>query len=158
MFKKLFSKSKTQASLNQATPSAAPDAEPLQLAIAALLVEAARADEHYHEHEKAIIDQSLMAKFALSQEAAQALRAAGEEAQAGAHDIQRFTRVAKEMAHDEKIAFIEQLWEIVLSDGERDSYEDTLMRRICGLIYLEDRASGEARIRVSARLASQSGG
>jgi len=152
MFKKLFSKPKAQAN-----PSAAADAEPMQLAIAALLVEAARADEHYDEREKAIIDQSLMAKFALSQEAAQTQRSAGEEAQAGAHDIQRFTRVAKEMAQEEKIAFIEQLWEIVLSDGARDSYEDTLIRRICGLIYLEDRDSGQARIRVAARLASPSG-
>ncbi len=152
MFKKLFSKPKSQAS-----PTTAPDVEPIQLAIAALLVEAARADEHYHDHEKAIIDQSLIAKFGLSLEAAQTLRAAGEEAQAGAHDIQRFTRFAKEMSPEEKIAFIEQLWEIVLSDGARDSYEDTLMRRICGLIYLEDRESGEARRRVTARLASQSG-
>jgi uncharacterized tellurite resistance protein B-like protein len=129
----------------------------MQLAVAALLVEAARADERYDEGEKAIIDQSLMAKFALSQQAAQTLRAAGEEAQASALDIQRFTRIAKEMSAEEKVAFIEQLWEIVLSDGERDSYEDTLMRRICGLIYLEDRDSGQARIRVAARLASQSG-
>jgi uncharacterized tellurite resistance protein B-like protein len=152
MFKKLFSKPKTQVK-----PSAPPDTEPMQLAVAALLVEAARADERYDEGEKAIIDQSLMAKFALSQAAAQALRAAGEEAQASALDIQRFTRIAKEMSAEEKIAFIEQLWEIVLSDGERDSYEDTLMRRICGLIYLEDRDSGKARIRVAARLASSSG-
>jgi uncharacterized tellurite resistance protein B-like protein len=152
MFKKLFSKPKAQV-----TTSAPPDTEPMQLAVAALLVEAARADERYDEGEKAIIDQSLMAKFALSQEAAQALRAAGEEAQASALDIQRFTRIAKAMSGEEKIAFIEQLWEIVLSDGERDSYEDTLMRRICGLIYLEDRDSGQARIRVAARLASQSG-
>ncbi len=130
----------------------------MQLAVAALLVEAARADEHYDEGEKAIIDQSLMAKFALSQDAAQTLRAAGEEAQARALDIQRFTRIAKEMPGEEKISFIEQLWEIVLSDGERDSYEDTLMRRICGLIYLEDRISGQARIRVAARLASPSDG
>ncbi|NOX83362.1 MAG: TerB family tellurite resistance protein [Alphaproteobacteria bacterium] len=137
--------------------SAPPDTEPMQLAVAALLVEAARADEHYETREMAIIDQSLMAKFNLSPEAAQALRAAGEEAQASALDIQRFTRIAKEMSGEEKIAFIEQLWEIVLSDGERDSYEDTLMRRICGLIYLEDRDSGQARIRVAARLASSSG-
>ncbi len=152
MFKKLFSKPK-----NQTAPSAELDAEPMQLAVAALLVEAARADEQYDDREKKIIDQSLMTKFNISQEDAQELRATGEQAQTDALDIQRFTRVAKEMAHEEKVAFIEQLWEIVLSDGERDSYEDTLMRRVCGLIYLEDRESGEARIRVAARLASQSG-
>lgn len=146
MFDKLFGK-KTAA-----PKEAAETSDPLQLAIAALLVEAACADENYEESEKAIIDKTLAAKFGVSAADAAALRTKGEAAQAGALDIQRFTRVAKEMAAQEKIAFIEQLWEIVLSDGERDPFEDTLIRRICGLIYVEDRDSGAARARVAARL------
>lgn len=146
MFDKLFGK-------KTAAPKAAAETiDPLQLAIAALLVEAACADEKYEESEKAIIDKTLAAKFGVSAADAAALRAKGEAAQAGALDIQRFTRIAKAMAADEKIAFIEQLWEIVLSDGERDPFEDTLIRRICGLIYVEDRDSGAARARVAARL------
>ncbi len=146
MFDKLFGK-KTAA-----PKQAAETTDPLQLAIAALLVEAACADEKYRESEKAIIDKSLAAKFGVATADAAALRARGEAAQAGALDIQRFTRIAKEMAAEEKIAFIEQLWEIVLSDGERDPFEDTLIRRICGLIYVEDQDSGAARARVAARL------
>jgi uncharacterized tellurite resistance protein B-like protein len=42
---------------------------------------------------------------------------------------------------------------VVLSDGERDPHEDTLIRRICGLIYVEDRESGQARLRAEAALA-----
>ena len=131
---------------------AAEETDPLQLAIAALLVEAACADENYETSEKVIIDKTLAAKFELDADAAAELRAKGEAAQANAHDIQRFTKVAKEMPEAEKVAFIEQLWEIVLSDGERDPFEDTLIRRICGLIYVEDRESGAARARVAARL------
>ncbi len=151
MFEKLFPKRQSAPSKQEPSP------EPLELAIAALLVEAARADEHYDEGEKAIIEQSLMAQFAISRDEAHALRAKGEHAQENATDIQRFTRFTKGMPREDKIALIERLWEIVLSDGERDTYEDTLIRRICGLIYVEDRISGEARGRVAARLASQSG-
>ena len=136
-----------------ATPEDA--ADDLQRAVAALFVEAARADENYEQGEKALIDKSLAAKFSLSLEEAAALRAKGEEAQSAATDIQRFTRRAKELSKEEKVALIEGLWEVILSDGERDSFEDTLMRRICGLIYVDDRVSGEARQRVEAKLSRQ---
>ena len=145
MFDKLFGRKKDEE------PAAAPENE-LHLAVAALLVEAARADDHYHDHEKVIIENALGATFDLSAAEAATLRGAGETAQADALDIQRFTRVAKQMSLEEKIAFVEQLWAIVLSDSVRDPFEDALIRRICGLIYLDDKESGAARSRVAARL------
>lgn len=147
MFEKLFpGRKKTEEN----PASAETD---LEVSFAALLVEAARSDEDYADHEKAIIDKTLGAKFEVTPDEAAALREKGEAAQANALDIQRFTRHAKTMGKDDKIALIEQLWEIVLSDGVRDPFEDTLIRRICGLIYVDDRDSGEARARVEAKLA-----
>ena len=125
----------------------------IRLAVAALLVEAARMDEQYTEEEKRLIDKALGAEFSLSPDDAIALRAKAEKAQSDAIDLHRFTKHAKDMSDDEKIALVENLWRIVLSDGDRDSYEDALIRRICGLIYVDDRASGEARQRVEASLA-----
>jgi len=124
----------------------------LRLAFAVLLVEAARADEHYEEAEKTIIDRLLRNKFELPPEEARALRGDAEAAQAEALDIQQFTKEAKTLNDEEKLEFIEGLWEIVLSDDQRDPYEDTLIRRICGLIYVEDRESAIARKRALARL------
>ncbi len=150
MFKKLFSKKPAKASASgQEQPT---QTDPMQIAVSSLLVEAARADEQYEAKEKAIIDRTLSKKFALSTDGAAKLREEGEIAQKEALDIQRFTRIAKDMTDEEKIAFIEELWEIVLSDGERDPFEDTLIRRICGLIYVEDRESGAARARIANRL------
>lgn len=145
MFKNIFSRG------NEA-PSPDKDEAQLRSALAALMVEAARADEHYDESEKAIIDKLLASTFSITGEEAEALRGAGEALQRGALDIQRFTRHAKEMSTADKSTFIEGLWEIVLSDGERDPFEDTLIRRICGLIYLDDRDSGVARARAQAKL------
>lgn len=133
-------------------PSESEEADAIQVAVAALCVEAARADEDYEASEIAIIDRFLAKRFSLSTEDAASLRAKAETVQSDALDIQRFTRIAKEMSEDEKIGFIENLWEIVLSDGNRDPFEDTLIRRICGLIYVSDPASGAARARVAARL------
>jgi len=148
MFEKILSafRPKKAESIEPETPD-------VQLAVAALLVEGARIDETYADEEKHIIDTALASKFSLSAENASMLRAKGEEAQSNAVDLHRFTKIAKDMEQNEKITLIETLWTIVLSDGERDNYEDALIRRICGLIYVDDRTSGEARQRVEAKLA-----
>ncbi len=126
----------------------------LPLALSALLVEAARADDQYEQHEALLITGILAAQFHLTQEAALALRVDGETAQAEANDIHRFTKIAKTMPPAEKIAFVERLWEVVLSDGERDPHEDALIRRVCGLIYVGDPESGAARSRVLKRMSA----
>lgn len=151
MFDKLFKKMRSGGDAKEQSTEAAP----MQLALAALCVEAARADENYEAHEVAIIDRFLAKRFSLSAEDAAALRGSAEAAQAEALDIQRFTKVAKEMSSEDKINFVEHLWRIVLSDGARDPFEDTLIRRICGLIYVDDPESGAARARVAASLEAE---
>lgn len=145
MFDKLFQRFQSEA------PEENADAE-LELAFAALLVEAARVDENYDDAEIVIIERSLKKRFGLSDADAAALRARAEAAQGAATDIHRFTKTAKSMSREEKIELIEELWEIVLSDGDRDPYEETLIRQICGLIYVDDQDSGAARARVAARV------
>lgn len=117
------------------------------LAVAGLLVEAARADEHYDETEKKLIGAALAAQFGLDAQGAAALLARGEAAQAEAVDLHRFTRVAKTMNAEDKRRLVETLWRVVLSDERRDPHEEALIRRVCGLIYVSDRESGEARQR-----------
>lgn len=146
MFEKLLSKFRKQ---DTATETAS-EPDQLELAVAAILVEAARADEVYADEEKAIIDHALGQQFKLDPGAAAALRIKGEDAQSAATDLHRFTKVVKEMPGEEKIALIETLWRIILSDGARDQYENALIRRICGLIYVDDREAGQARQRVLA--------
>ncbi len=145
MFDKLLSLFK-----NDKADDEAPRTPATNLAVAAILVEAARADENYTADEQRIIDATLRDQFDLGDADAEALRAQAEEAQAAAVDLHKFTKVAKEMAEPDKIRLVETLWRIVLSDGARDQYEDALIRRLCGLIYVDDRASGEARQRVEA--------
>ncbi len=153
MFEKLFAKIRNTASTpNSDTATTDTDGNAMQLALAALFVEAARADENYEAHEKVTIDKFLMARFSLDASAAETLRNQAETAQENAIDIQRFTKTAKGMESEDKIGFIEELWTIVLSDGTRDPFEDTLVRRICGLIYVSDLESGAARARVAAKL------
>lgn len=123
-----------------------------QMAIAVLLVEGAKADEVFAPGERAIIEHFLAETFELDATGAATLCTEAETVQADAVDLHRFTKQVKELPAEEKIAFIQALWRIVLSDGDKDAYEDALIRRICGLIYVTDRESGDARKAAQAGL------
>lgn len=122
-------------------------------ALAALLIEAAHADGTYDADEAERIARVLAIRYGLSTSEAAALRTEGEAAQAEAVDLVRFTRVVKNaVAHDERVGVIEAVWEVVYADGVREMHESALIRKLCGLLHIEDREAGLARQRVAARL------
>ena len=41
---------------------------------------------------------------------------------------------------------LKTLWKIVLSDDKSGIYESNLIRRICGLLYIPDKISGEIKL------------
>ena len=125
---------------------------PADVAVAALLVEAARADDIYAPEEREAVARLLMAMFHLDRDAALALRARGEAAQAEAADVVRFTRVVKfALDEDGRRQLIEALWTVVLVDHERAPDEDALLRKLAPLIAVDDHDSAAARQRVLER-------
>jgi uncharacterized tellurite resistance protein B-like protein len=125
----------------------------LQVAVAALLVEAAWMDEHFEPIERATIESLLTQRFGLTGPALRRLMDAAERAHAESAQLFRFThRIVEEMGPDQRIQVIEMLWETVYADGVLNPDEDTLVRRVAGLIYVSDRDRGEARRRVLTRL------
>ena len=122
-------------------------------ALAAILVEAAHADGNYDAQEAERIGRVLATRFGLSADAAAILRAEGEVAQAQALDLVQFTRaVKKAVPHEARVGVIEAVWEVVYADGVREMHESALIRKLCGLLHIEDRDAGLARQRVAARL------
>ncbi|WP_209425192.1 TerB family tellurite resistance protein [Pararhodobacter sp. SW119] len=125
---------------------------PPDVAIAALLVEAARADGSYDADEREAVGHLLEDMLDLDRAAATALRERGEVAQEGSADLVRFTRVVKfALEEHERVALIEALWHVVLVDHHRDPHEDALLRRLPPLLGLSDHDSSAARRRVMAR-------
>lgn len=120
-----------------------------RLAIASVLVMAARADGKYETSEEATIDRVLMTRFKLTADQARSLREEGEVAEAEAVDIYQFTKAIKEaIPYDDRLAVVEELWGVILSDGERDPFEDTLMRQIVDRLGLSPMDSALARQKV----------
>ena len=132
--------------------SPAPHARPeSRLALAALMVRLARADEIYATAEAAQIDRLLAARFALSPFAAAALRTEAEVLEAGAADTVQFTRAIKDaVALEDRADLMQALWSVVLADGERTAEEEQVMRMAASLLGLTDRDSALARQRAAA--------
>jgi uncharacterized tellurite resistance protein B-like protein len=127
--------------------------EALQLALAALLVEAANSDDRFDEADRGVIAQLLQSRFNLSRSDADELLAAGQTAASESAELFHFTRIINErLLFEERVEIIEMLWEVAYADGVLDEYEDSLVRRVGGLIYVPDRERGEARLRVLKRL------
>jgi len=125
----------------------------LQVAVAALLVEAARMDERFDPAERTTIRRLLARRFALDEaETGRLLEAAESEADDSVH-LYRFVRAVTEgWSHDQRVGLIEMLWETAYADGSLDPHEDQLLRQVAGLVHVSDRERGEARLRVLARL------
>ena len=127
--------------------------EALQLALTALLIEAANSDDRFDEAERGAISRLLERRFRLSRSDANELLAAGEVAACEAAELFQFTRIINErLSFEERVELIEMLWEVAYADRVLDKYEDSLLRRVAGLIYVPDRERGEARQRVLKRL------
>lgn len=134
-------------------PTPAPlNADEAHLALAALMVRVARADNHYSAGEVTRIDRVLTGMYALSPFAAAALRQHAETLESEAPDTVRFTRALKDAVPlDERRALIEALWSVALADGARGDEEDQVIRLTASLLGLTDRESAEARQSAAAR-------
>ncbi len=128
----------------------------LEIAAAALLVEAALMDGNFDPVERGKIAQLLARRFELGAAKAEALIEAAEAQVRRTPQLYGFTRVVKdEFAYEDRVELVEMLWEVAYADGELHDFEASLMRRIAGLIYVSDRDSGAARKRALDRAPDQ---
>jgi uncharacterized tellurite resistance protein B-like protein len=127
-----------------------PGASPLQRAAAVLLAIAARLDGQMSADERVSIVGLLRARLGVA-DAEALVDEADDEADAST-DLYQVTRVIKDRLQiDQRTGIIEMLWEVAYADGEVHDYEANLIRRVAGLLHVEDRHAGEARKRAGGR-------
>tara|TARA_B110000240_G_scaffold179778_1_gene210269 strand:- start:160 stop:606 length:447 start_codon:yes stop_codon:yes gene_type:complete len=120
-----------------------------KLACVAILCEAASMDGIFDEKEKSLILVLIQKQFNLDIEQANTVLSEGKILAENATQLYGFTRVIKESWELEKrIRLLEMLWELAYVDGELNAAEDMLIRRIAGLIHVEDRERMEAKQKV----------
>ncbi len=127
--------------------------DPLQLAAAALLVEAAHLDGTFDELERRAISAAMAEHFGLSDAECDTLIESALQAHDEANDLHRFTStINAHYSHEDRLRMMEMLWHVMYADGRLHAYEANLARRLGGLLHITDRERGDARKRVLARL------
>lgn len=113
--------------------------------ITALLIHAAKIDENYTEVEKKIIFNFLLNFSKKNEQEVNEIIKNGENYENNSNQILEFTKSVKKMDLKIRTLVLETLWQIILSDNKSGQYEDNLIRRICGLLYLPDKLSGQIK-------------
>lgn len=115
-----------------------------------LLIHAAKIDENYTDKERNLIINfvEMSSKNDLDKKKILDLIDKAEIYEKNSNQILEYTQEVKKMDVNTKKLVLEFLWRIILSDNKSDMYESTLMRRICGLLYLPDKLSGEVKLKI----------
>ena len=136
--------------LNKEKNSSSKSIDPY-IKIAALLIHAAKIDENYTEKEKIIVIKALI-NLGLKEDNVNEIIKKAEEIEKESNQILEFTKEIKNLNKDSKIKIVEELWKIIYSDNNPDIYENNLMRRLTGLIYLDPKVVGDIKERIKNNL------
>ncbi len=137
----------------ESTPHATKTGSQLQIAVAALMVQAATMDDTFDASERVTIERLLAARFALDPDDVRRLLATAEAAAERSTQLYSFIRtVVEQLNAEERVQIVEMMWEVAYADGVLDPDEDALLRRVAGLLYVSDYDRGAARKRVLKRI------
>ena len=119
--------------------------------IAALMIHAGKIDENFSKQEEVIIKQALL-KMGANTENIQEIIEQSKIIEENANQILDFTREVKMMDEEKKIEIIETLWRIIYSNKDADIYETNLMRRLAGLMYIDNKIMGSIQEKIKKEI------
>ena len=118
----------------------------IQIAISTLMIQTAAYDGVFDEQEKSEILELIRKYFKFNEDQKLSLFKIAMKVNDDSNDMQQFTRVLNDnLSEEEKLNIIEMLWKVIISDGRIDDYENALIRKISGLLYISDRDVGQIK-------------
>ena len=111
----------------------------------------AKIDENYTEKEEKIIKQTL-SELGLKKENISKTVQEAKIIEENSNQILDFTREVKNLSERDKIKIIKALWSIIYSNKDADIYETNLMRRLAGLLYIDNKTMGDIKEKIKQNL------
>ena len=115
--------------------------------IACLLVHAAKIDETFTNKERDIIKKTIL-NLGVEKNKLDEILIDAEKIESNSNQLLEFTRDIKQLNQNDKIKIVESLWKIIYSDDQSDIYESNLMRRLTGLLYLDNKVVGNIKEKI----------
>ena len=115
--------------------------------IGALLIHAAKIDEEYSSDEEVIIKKTLL-ELGVEDKNLDSIMNEAKNIEKKSNQILEFTKEVKKMDKQEKDKIVESLWKIIYSNKDADMYEANLMRRLAGLLYVDNKTMGDIKEKI----------
>ena len=117
------------------------------LAVIYLMIEAANIDEVFEEREKKIIATIIKKQFQIESDSlvTETIEKVNENLRDNSDLISHTKKVKDSWNLEKRKEVIEMLWKVCLIDNNVDPYEDMLIRKIAGLLYVEAKDSNDAK-------------
>lgn len=117
-----------------------PDKHQLQVAAATLMFELIRSDGDIDSSELSSLEKILKDEFSLNENERALLTEKAQQSAEQAISLQSFTReICNQWNNEQRIRLLEHLWILALADNHIDAHERHLIRKIAGLLYLNDK-------------------
>ena len=128
------------------------NSESLETSVTTLLIHAAKLDEKYSQDEKIIINKCLVELGFGEKEEVKELMDRCEVLEKEINQILHLTQEIKKLKYADRLKIIEVLVQVVYADGKMDEFEDNLIRRVCGLVYVENADVGPMKENIKKKL------
>ena len=115
--------------------------------VCALLIHAAKIDENYTDEEEEIIKKTLIELGLIDKNISKTIEEA-KKIEESSNQILDFTREVKNLPEKDKVKIVEALWSIIYSNKDADIYETNLMRRLAGLLYIDNKTMGDIKEKI----------
>ena len=128
------------------------NSESLETSITTLLIHAAKLDENYSQDEKITINKCLVELGFGEKDEVEKLIGRCEVLEKESNQILHLTQEIKKLKYTDRLKIIEVLVQVVYADGKMDEFEDNLIRRVCGLVYVENVDVGPMKENIKKKL------
>ncbi len=115
--------------------------------ICALLIHTAKIDENYTDKEEEIIKKTLNELGVENENISKTIEDA-KLIEENSNQILDFTKEVKGLPEQDKIKIVKALWSIIYSNKDADIYETNLMRRLAGLLYIDNKTMGDIKEKI----------
>ena len=128
------------------------NSESLETSVTTLLIHAAKLDENYSQDEKITINKCLVELGFGEKGEVEKLIDRCEVLEKEINQILHLTQEIKKLKYTDRLKIIEVLVQVVYADGKMDEFEDNLIRRVCGLVYVENADVGPMKENIKKKL------
>jgi uncharacterized tellurite resistance protein B-like protein len=126
---------------------------PIENALSILLVDIARADDEFTENESSVITSLMKKYFNIDDEGIKTLIQAAEEYFKREDSIYEYTVVINEsFSNENKYELLRDLWRLAFADKKMDVYEESMVKKIGGLLDVDYQAIINAKLYVKEEL------